>query len=204
MRHVLLLGVCAAALIPALPALARDSSQDAAYDQHSQPIYNSNGNCVRTRWQENGDPCAPAVQQVQPQVVVQAPPPPPVLPEVSEEQRTVYFAFNSSGLDADAKAKLDQLAQIINGAKSINDVVIHGYTDQLGTTSYNDVLANKRAAAVKKYLDTESRLSSEVGDVRGIGKSAPEAQCVSIKKRADKISCMAKERRVEVEFKATK
>ena len=31
--------------------------------------------------------------------------------------------------------KLDQLAQIINESTAINDVTIHGYTDQIGTAS---------------------------------------------------------------------
>lgn len=53
---------------------------------------------------------------------------------------------------------------------------------------------NKRVAAVKTYLDSKSRLKAE-GDIKGLGKSEPDANCTSVKKRAEKIACMAKERR---------
>ena len=115
----------------------------------------------------------------------------------------MYFDFNKASLTAEGTAKLDQLASIINESQAITDVTIHGFTDQLGTTSYNDALANKRVAAVKTYLDSKSRLKAS-GDIRGLGKSDPDAACTTVKKRAEKITCMAKERRVEIEFNAQK
>jgi OOP family OmpA-OmpF porin len=179
---------------------AKASGQDAAYDEHSQPVYNSHGDCVRTKWLDANDPCMPKTAEVKKVEVVAA----PALPEVSLEQRTIYFDFDKATLTDEAKAKLDNLATIINDSQSIADVRIHGFTDQFGTKGYNDVLANKRAAAVKAYLDSKSRLSATVAEVLGLGKSSPTEGCGAIKKREEKISCMAKERRVEIEFKATK
>lgn len=199
-----LLGIALLTATVSSAALAK--SVDAAYDKHSQPVYNSHGDCVRTIWQNATDPCAPAAKEApKPVVQVTAPPPPPAaVPEVSEEQRTIYFAFNRAAIDTDAKAKLDALAVIINDSTAIADVRIHGFTDQIGSTGYNAVLANKRAKAIKSYLDSKSRLKTTVAEVKGLGKSSPTEGCGALKARAEKISCMAKERRVEIEFKAQK
>lgn len=200
MRTTSILGTASLlALLATTPALAQ-SAKDAAWDARSQPVTSSNGNCVRTKWQEASDPCMPATAVEKP-VPVAAPAPAPV-PEIALEQRTIYFDFDSAVLTADAKGKLDALSEIINSSEAIADVRIHGFTDQFGTSSYNEVLANKRAAAVKSYLDGKSRIPANVAEVKGLGKSSPAAGCESEKKRDAKIACMAKERRVEIEFKA--
>lgn len=182
------------------PALAA-SAQDAAWDKRNQPVGDSRGNCVRTKWQDVNDPCAPEPVPVPVAAPAPAPAPAP-MPIVALEQRTIYFDFDSAALTAESTAKLDQLSGIINNSLAIADVRIHGYTDQFGSSSYNEALANQRAAAVKDYLDGRSRLDANVGDIRGLGKSSPAEGCGAIKKRADRISCMAQERRVEIEFKA--
>lgn len=197
MHRALLAGVIAVMTI-ASPSFARDT-HDPAFDDRNQPIIDSSGKCVRTKWQQAGDPCLPGQH-----AVVPVEPAPVVMPEVSLEQRTIYFEFDSAVLLPTAKEKLDYLADVVNSSSAIADVRIHGYTDQIGTNSYNAVLANKRANSVKTYMDSKSRLSSTVGDVRGIGKSEPTAECRSIKDREEKIACMAPERRVEIEFKAQK
>ena len=200
MRNMLLATVSLMTLTFAGNAMAA-AAEDAAYNKSNKPIYDSQGKCVRTMWQDGVDPCAPAAP-----VVVPAPRPAPVpvvaAPVVSEEQRTVYFDFNSSKLTTAGSEKLDQLADIINKSTAVFDVVIHGYTDQIGSNSYNDALANKRAAVVKSYLDSKSRLKSTQGDIRGLGKAPTDGKCAAIKKRAEKIDCMGTQRRVEVEFKA--
>lgn len=178
------------------------SAEDAAYDKGNRPVIDSNGKCVRTMWQDVNDPCAPAPKPV-PRPVVVAPAPAP-MPVITTEQRTVYFDFDSAKLDAEDTTKLDQLALIINQSAAITNVSIHGFTDQLGTNAYNEALAHKRAAAVKQYLDSKSRLAATEGDIRGLGKSAPEAQCEAMKKHDEKVACMATERRVEVVFNAQK
>jgi OmpA-OmpF porin, OOP family len=201
MRSTLLAAVSLVALSIAAPAFA-GPAEDAAYDKNNGTVIDTRGNCVRTKWQDVNDPCAPAAAPVKKVAARPAPAPAPV-PVVSRENRTVYFDFNKADLTTAAKVKLDELAAVINEASSITDVTIHGFTDQFGTAAYNDALANKRVAAVKTYLDSKSRLKAE-GDIKGLGKSAPEAGCEAIKKRAERITCMGKERRVEVEFNAQK
>jgi outer membrane protein OmpA-like peptidoglycan-associated protein len=200
MRTTSILGTASLiAFLAVAPAFAQ-SSKDAAWDERQQPITSTNGNCVRTKWQEASDPCLPATAVAEPAPVA-APAPAPI-PEVALEQRTIYFDFDSALLTVESKGKLDALAEIINSSSAIADVRIHGFTDQFGTSSYNEVLANKRAGSVKSYLDGKSRLSSTVAEVLGLGKSSPAEGCGSMKKRDEKIACMAKERRVEIEFKA--
>lgn len=202
MRTHLLATAALLSLSFAVPAFAA-TSDDAAYDKGDHPVVDTSGHCVRTKWQGDQDPCAAAAAPAPKQVVQPRPAAKLVpAPAVSLEQRTVYFDFNKATLTPAAISKLDQLSAIINKATAITDVTIHGFTDQLGTDSYNEALAHKRAQAVKAYLDGKSRLKSTEGDVRGLGKSSPEAQCQSVKKRDQRISCMSKERRVEIEFKA--
>ncbi|MFM9890595.1 MAG: OmpA family protein [Rickettsiales bacterium] len=202
MRTTLLATVSILSLGLAVPSFAA-TSDDAAYDKGSHPIGDSAGHCVRTKWQGDTDPCAIAPAPA-PKTIVQPRPAAALVPApvMSREARTVYFEFNKATLTASATSKLDQLAAIINKATAITEVTIHGFTDQIGTDSYNEALAHKRAAAVKTYLDGHSRLKATEGDVRGLGKASPEEQCQSVKKRTARIECMSKERRVEVEFKA--
>ena len=58
----------------------------------------------------------------------------------------VFFAFDSAELDSRAKEQLDKLGQ--NGV-----YVIDAYASSEGNTEYNKVLSQRRADAVKKYLE---------------------------------------------------
>lgn len=205
MRSLTLLAASVAALLLASPAFA-SLADDSAYDKNSKPVYDSQGDCVRTKWQGDTDPCAPPPPPPIPKPVakpVPAPAPEP-MPVVSLEQRTIYFDFDKADITPDAAVKLEELAKIVNDSKAIADVRVHGFTDQFGSDDYNLILASKRAAAVKDYLDGRSRLAATLAEVKGLGKSSPEAGCEATNGRDAKIACMAKERRVEIEFKSEK
>jgi OmpA-OmpF porin, OOP family len=64
---------------------------------------------------------------------------------------TVYFAVNSSAVDAKGQQDLQALA---TQAKQINAYMIQlaGYTDSSGNAAYNQQLSDKRAADVIAYL----------------------------------------------------
>jgi len=53
---------------------------------------------------------------------------------------------------------------------------------------------------VKKYLDGKINIPTEVTDIRGLGESNSVTDCKKIKARKAKIACLAKDRRVEVQF----
>ncbi len=204
MRTLLLGTVCLTALtFSATTSLAKSSAEEAAYDTNSKPVYDSHGGCVRTKWMGDNDPCGVAPKAEAPKKkFVPVPTPAPKVPEVELEQRTVYFDFNNSTLGPRGRETLDALATTINESSAVTDVSVHGFTDQFGASDYNDKLAGKRANAVKAYLDgkTSKPISA---DVRGLGKASATDGCDS-GTRAEKIACMAKERRVEIELKATK
>lgn len=172
-------------------AFARAGAQDAAYDKGGAAVRDSWGKCVRTKWDGDKDPCAPAAPPPPAPVAQPAPPPPPPAPapvkeepKVELDQRTVYFAFDSAKLDKEADTKLDNLAKLINESKQIGDVSVVGYTDQLGTDSYNVALAKKRVAAVREYLDKRSRLDTKAADIRAVGKAPADKMCAAEKEEA--------------------
>jgi OOP family OmpA-OmpF porin len=185
-----------------LPQMAAARSQDAAYDKHENFVTDRNGNCVRTKWMGSEDPCNPTPPPAPAPVAAPAPKPVVVAPpKVSLEQRTVYFDFDSAELSDAAMTKLNALAQIINQSSAIKDVHIIGFTDQFGSDDYNLTLSKQRVQAVEDYLDHRSRLDTHAADIRGLGK-APKTDCESVSGREDRIACMRKERRVEIEFKS--
>lgn len=189
-------------LLTASPVFAQ-SAEDSAYDKTGDSVTDSRGNCVRTKWMGENDPCAPAVEPA-PTPVAQPAPTPAPMPVVTLEQRTIYFDFDSAALSPQGTAKLNQLVALIDDANSVDELVIHGYTDQFGDDGYNSALAQRRAAAVKTYLDTHSKLDTSVGEVLGLGKASPTDGCGAEKNRAKRIACMASERRVEIEIKTEK
>jgi OOP family OmpA-OmpF porin len=166
-----------------------------------QPIRSERfGNCVLTKWNANSDICAPAQKAA---VVVPAPAPEPVT-KLAREQLTILFPFNKATLTPDSKAKLNAIADAVNRSPHVTRVGIVGYTDQIGTNSYNNKLSENRAKSTKAYLDTRMRLDSSIVGLRGLGKENPVADCAKVKKRAAKIECMAPDRRTEIEFEFQK
>ncbi|MDP5291490.1 OmpA family protein [Oceanimonas sp. CHS3-5] len=86
-----------------------------------------------------------------------APVAPQPQPEVTYETRTVtadgsvYFAFDSSALSADARATLDDVARFAEQNPDYQ-VELAGYADRLGSAEYNRRLSERRALAAKEYL----------------------------------------------------
>ena len=109
---------------------------------------------------------------------------------------TKMFDFDSARLTADTP-KLDEIAAALNANPSIDNVVITGYTDRLGSDKYNQKLSERRAAAVKDYLVSKGIPSAKITTI-GKGEANPVVTCNN-KKRADLIACLEPNRRVEVE-----
>lgn len=189
--------ICSLALVltvlVAMPASA--DMKDTVSDDRSQVITNTWGNCVRTKWNASTDECAPAPA---PAPVVQAPPPPVM---IGRDARTVYFDFDKDTLTPEAQQKLNALVAEIRKSKAIVSASVVGYADQMGSNEYNIKLSERRARAVEKYIDQYVTIPTEVGQVRWAGESNPVTNCDNVTKRADKIACLAADRRVEVEFK---
>src|SRR5690625_4542720 len=67
------------------------------------------------------------------------------------------FAFDRSGLDSiqdGGKARIADLADKIKSkyGDDLHNITVYGYTDRLGSDSYNQALSERRASTVKAYL----------------------------------------------------
>jgi OOP family OmpA-OmpF porin len=106
------------------------------------------------------------------------------------------FGFDEATLQT-PQPKLDDIADAMVRNPRIERVTITGYTDRIGSASYNEKLSQRRAAAVKAYLIGRGVDGKRLVAV-GKGKANPIVQC-SDKKTADLIKCLEPNRRVEVE-----
>ena len=69
----------------------------------------------------------------------------------NDTQEVVYFALNSSSLDATAKADLKaQAAWLKKNPKAL--IVVEGRCDERGTREYNLALGDRRANIARSYL----------------------------------------------------
>jgi peptidoglycan-associated lipoprotein len=77
-------------------------------------------------------------------------------------QDVIYFDFDKSELDDQAKSKLNQNAEWLKEDKA-RTLTIEGHTDEVGTPEYNLGLGERRARATRDYLIAlgveESRVS---------------------------------------------
>jgi peptidoglycan-associated lipoprotein len=91
-------------------------------------------------------------------VTVSTPPPPPQQQPAIDydaiflrEVRDAYFDFNKADIRPDAREALAKTADLLRNYPQFK-VTIEGHCDERGSTEYNLVLGDRRAAAVKSYL----------------------------------------------------
>ena len=139
----------------------------------------------------------PMVQETpQPAPMTPPPPPPPARFEKMTLSATELFAFNSAQLNA-PQPKLDEIAAALNATPDVNNVVITGYADRIGSDKYNQKLSEQRANSVKAYLVGKGVSASRLTAV-GKGEANPVVVCNN-KKMVDLVKCLEPNRRVEVE-----
>src|SRR5262245_14039848 len=76
-----------------------NSDQDVVRDVRGRVVTSTNGNCVYTKWISVTGGCGALM--------------------LSLDERTVYFAFNSSALTGEAKKRLDALAAKLKGNSAV-------------------------------------------------------------------------------------
>ena len=103
--------------------------------------------------------------------------------------KNVYFGFDSAVLLATAKRMLDQSAAVLIRNSDVK-LEIAGYADSRGPESYNMKLSERRAEAVRSYLEQAGVDASRM-TARGYGESHPGASDMSAKG-------LAQSRRVEL------
>lgn len=118
----------------------------------------------------------------------------------------VLFNFDKATLKPEGQQALDQLySQLSSMDPKDGSVIVLGYTDRIGSDAYNQKLSQARAQSVVSYLVSKGIPSDKIS-ARGMGKSNPVTgnTCNSVKGRAAVISCLAPDRRVEIEVKGIK
>src|SRR5262245_66153545 len=86
---------------------------------------------------------------------VAAPPPPPPPPPPAKEKlvlRGVHFDFDKYNIRPGDAAVLDEAAATLRANPNVV-VQVNGYTDAIGTVEYNLRLSQRRADAVRNYLE---------------------------------------------------
>ena len=84
----------------------------------------------------------------------------------------VFFGFDKVDLTAESKKVLDLTAKYLQQESKIS-ILIEGHADERGTREYNIALGQKRAAAVKKYLQSKGIEASRI-KIISYGKERPE------------------------------
>lgn len=93
--------------------------------------------------------------------------------ETLQKQRnsTVYFDFDKYNIRSDFAALLDQHSAFLRANASIS-IVIEGHADERGTPEYNIALGERRANAVKSYLQSRGVAANQISIV-SYGKEKP-------------------------------
>jgi outer membrane protein OmpA-like peptidoglycan-associated protein len=125
-------------------------------------------------------------------------PTPVVLPVTFTLEAEPWFDFDRSAVRSDARSKLDELVNGLQGVE-YETILVVGHADRIGTQSYNQALSLRRANAVKSYLAGRGipldRITTE-----GRGEFEPSTDpnaCTRMRKRK-LIDCLQPDRRVEV------
>lgn len=167
-------------------------------DNTGHLVRDSAGKCVKnTAWtpalalEECGDKKAVAEKKPEPVAEPARPAPPAEKISLSAD---AHFDFDKSDLKAGDKRELDDAAAKLRNM-NVDSITVTGHTDSVGTDAYNQALSERRAAAVKGYL-VDKGVSSGAIHAHGRGESQPVADNKSADGRA-------KNRRVDIEFRAT-
>ena len=194
---------------------------NSAYVQDGRGVIvrSSSGFCWRTSYWTpadavlgcDGELAPPIVNVTAPPIVQQAPTPPnyrtaPMIAPLKhcdfsfslESDQT--FGFNSATLSNAAKVRIDaQFRSKLATCARVDSIVVNGYTDRLGSDTYNHALSEKRAAAVAAYLKQSG--VNDLIEARGMGKQGALLNCDGMTILRKLINCLAPNRRVEIEVR---
>jgi OmpA-OmpF porin, OOP family len=148
---------------------------------------------------------APVVAPAPAPIYIQAPAPAPIVRTITQERFALLgdtlFKFNKSGINdllPGGVAKLKGLAQHLKTYQSLSEMRITGYTDRIGSDSYNDELSNRRAETVRAFLEGQG-VRSDTTQIQGLGKNEPVTECSTKVPLAVQIQCLQPDRRVNID-----
>lgn len=130
------------------------------------------------------------------------PPAPPALaPAPLPEQplrlsADALFGFDSAVLSAEGQRAVQGILAQVREAAQVQSIRVTGYTDRIGSASYNQALSQRRAEAVRAAL-VQGGVPAASISAEGRGAAEPIVQCAQ-RNRRELIACLAPNRRVQI------
>ena len=149
------------------------------------------GYLVCSLMEEEPKPAPPAQRAAPP-----PPPPPPPAPKQPEvctqlvRIHDIKFENDKAEIQPNASTVLDQTAGALQKCPDVK-VRLNAYTDSNGSDAYNQKLSERRANAVREYLEAQGVAAGRI-EAHGLGESNPIADNKTAEGRAEN-------RRVEIE-----
>ncbi len=138
-------------------------------------------------------------EEAKPVATPEAQGPAPAAFEKVTLQAETLFDFDKSVLRHDGQTVLDDFVTKMKDHPNVDLLLVTGYPDRIGSDAYNKKLSERRAATVKKYLESKGIEGKRI-ETEGKGKADPVAACKGIRGKK-LISCLQPNRRVVVEIK---
>ena len=85
----------------------------------------------------------------------------------------ILFDFNQSNLKAEALNALNDINKYIIEKQNFSKIMVAGYTDDVGSESYNLSLSLKRAQSVAQWM-IDHGVKQSMLEVKGLGKQNPK------------------------------
>jgi len=105
------------------------------------------------------------------------------------DSKSIRFDFDKANIKAEYRDILNRIAGILMTLKGYT-IAVYGYTDDIGTQTYNLQLSQRRAEAVRDFL-MQTGISPTIMSTKGFGKSDPRIP-------GDNEQARAANRRVEI------
>ncbi len=105
------------------------------------------------------------------------------------DSKSIRFDFDKANIKPEYRDILNRIAGILMTLKGYT-IAVYGYTDDIGTQTYNLQLSQRRAEAVRNFLK-ETGISPTIMTTKGFGKSDPRVP-------GDSEQARAANRRVEI------
>lgn len=98
-----------------------------------------------------------------------------ILWEVTLSNDQVKFGLNEAQIPAESKAILDDLSSKVKEYNKAVYIEVQGHTDATGTDEYNMSLGEKRAEAVRRYMNEQTEIPLHLITAISYGESKPVA-----------------------------
>lgn len=106
------------------------------------------------------------------------------------------FGFDSAVLSAEGQQAVQGILAQVREAAQVQSIRVTGYTDRIGSASYNQTLSQRRAEAVRSAL-VQGGVPAASISAEGRGAAEPIVQCEQ-RNRRELIACLAPNRRVQI------